>query len=115
MSTEQEYDAENDITDHETNEVQGPGPYPNQQMQNQQYGGPAQQHMQQQQQPQQQGQTSFGSINNMMYPFDSNTIDADPFGLSASMRHGVHQGLIVPILTDISFPTSFSFDTSSMR
>lgn len=39
------------------------------------------------QQQQQQQQQQFGSIaNTMMYPFDG-AMDADPFGLSASMRY----------------------------
>jgi hypothetical protein len=116
VSTEQEYDAQADMIDqeeaHEAPAAPGPfpPPFPN--------GGmpphvlPPQQQQQQQQQPQMQGNGpsqslqaqppavqapdangQFGGMNHMFDPYDP-MLDADPFGLSASMH----------------FPTQFQFD-----
>ena len=104
MSTEQEYDAHADMLDDPdpADEATGPGPYP--------------------QQPYSQSQSvasfstthhpelmaghgsmnagdSFGNGTGQIFdPFDP-MLDADPFGLTASMH----------------FPTQFSFQESSMR
>lgn len=98
---EQEYDAPTDIIEEEeTPESGGPGPYPRPIPQQQQ-----QQHQQQQHQMHghqnvntTQGQQQYPSMTQLLDPYDP-ILDMDPFGLSASMQ----------------FPTTFSFDTSSMR
>jgi hypothetical protein len=106
VSTEQEYDAQADMVDDQDPAESGPGPYPeplpptqhhiNQQAlnQNQQLG------QQGQAQGMQMGDNAqgFGSMTQLLDPYDP-MLDMDPFGLSASMQ----------------FPSSFSFDTSSMR
>ncbi len=124
MSTEQEYDAHADMLDDE-NPVDrdvGPGPYPqtfhhqplspHQQISMGMQGQPPMQQMQamQQMQPMQPMQPPLTSQamdpNNAAYtglqpgfdPYDP-MLDADPFGLSASMH----------------FPTQFTFQESSMR
>jgi len=108
VSTEQEYDAQADMVEDQDPAESGPGPYPEpipppqhqlnqQQMQNrhQQLGHPGpNEAMQMSNNPQ--GYASM--TQQLMDPFDP-MLDLDPFGLSASMQ----------------FPTSFSFDTSSMR
>jgi len=97
VSTEQEYDAQADMVDDQDPAESGPGPYP-------EPLPPTQHHMNQQalgqnQQLGQQGQAQgFGSMTQLLDPYDP-MLDMDPFGLSASMQ----------------FPSSFSFDTSSMR
>jgi hypothetical protein len=104
VSTEQEYDAQADMVDDQDPAESGPGPYP-------EPLPPTQHHMNQQalnqnQQLGQQGQgmqmgdnaQGFGSMTQLLDPYDP-MLDMDPFGLSASMQ----------------FPSSFSFDTSSMR
>lgn len=109
MSTEQEYESQADMVDDPEPAESGPGPYPE--------PIPQQQHLSQQQilnpqnpqNPQQPGipgqpinmgagAQNFGSMTQMLDPYDP-MLDLDPFGLSASMQ----------------FPSSFSFDTSSMR
>ena len=122
MSTEQEYDAPNEMIDDVEPDTPGPNPYssayPNVQQQQQQQQQP--QPPQQPQQPprgiqlppatsappgqpapaateqgaQTQGQ-GYPSMSQLLDP----ALDWDPFGLSASM----------------AFPTQFSFDTSNMR
>ena len=121
MSTEQEYDAHTDMLDDEnpSDRDVGPGPYPqtfhHQQIAMGMQGQPPMQqmqHMQQMQQmqpmqPMQPPPTSQAiDPNNAAYtglqpgfdPYDP-MLDADPFGLSASMH----------------FPTQFTFQESSMR
>lgn len=119
MSTEQEYDAPNEMIDDVEPDTPGPNPYssayPNVQQQQQQA---------QQQQPQQPPQRAMhvppatsappgqpapahadqgAQTHGQGYPSMSQLLDPaldwDPFGLSASM----------------AFPTQFSFDTSNMR
>jgi hypothetical protein len=101
VSTEQEYDAQADMVDDQDPAESGPGPYPqqhilNQQQQQQQH---QQQQLGQQQQAQSQGMQGYNSMTQLLDPYDPTILDMDPFGLSASMQ----------------FPSSFSFDTSSMR
>ncbi|KAI1854680.1 hypothetical protein JX265_002319 [Neoarthrinium moseri] len=104
VSTEQEYDAPNDMIDDVEPETPGPGPYPtqfaggqqpNMPMQPGTTGPPAQHAMAEEQES---GQTSGQGYPSMTQLLDP-ALDWDPFGLSASM----------------AFPTQFSFDTSSMR
>ena len=118
MSTEQEYDAHADMLDdeHPSDRDVGPGPYPqpfhHQQLPMGMQGQPPMQqmHSMQQMQPMQPMQPPPTSQamdpNNSTYPglqpgFDpyDPMLDADPFGLSASMH----------------FPTQFTFQESSMR
>ena len=121
MSTEQEYDAHADMLDEEnpSDRDVGPGPYPQtfnqqpastgQQMPMGMQSQPPMQQMQsmQQMQPMQPPPTSQAmDPNNPAYSgmnqgFDSYDpmLDADPFGLTASMH----------------FPTQFTFQESSMR
>jgi hypothetical protein len=106
VSTEQEYDAAADMVDDQDPAESGPGPYPqqlppNHHLLNQQMPNQQQQQQQQQlvQQAQNQGMQGYNSITQLLDPYDPTMLDMDPFGLSASMQ----------------FPTSFSFDTSSMR
>lgn len=106
MSTEQEYDAQADMVDDQDPAESGPGPYPNNipnsnnnnthNNNNNQLLNPQQQ---QQQLGQNQGMQAYGSMTQLLDPYDPTILDMDPFGLSASMQ----------------FPASFSFDTSSMR
>ena len=115
MSTEQEYDAHADMLDDEnpSDRDVGPGPYP--QMFNQQPAPTSQQmpmSMQsqppmQQMQPKQPPPTTqaldpnnstYSGMNPGFDPYDP-MLDADPFGLTASMH----------------FPTQFTFQESSMR
>jgi hypothetical protein len=103
VSTEQEYDAQADMVDDQDPAEAGPGPYPE--------PIPPSQHQlgQQQQQLSQQGPNQglqmgdhphgYNSMTQLLDPYDPTMLDIDPFGLSASMQ----------------FPSSFSFDTSSMR
>ena len=125
MSTEQEYDAHADMLDDEnpSDRDVGPGPYPqtyhhhqplsaNHQVSMGMQGQPPMHQMQpiqqmQQMQPMQPPPTSQNvDSNNSSYsglqpgfdPYDP-MLDADPFGLSASMH----------------FPTQFTFQESSMR
>ncbi|KAL2074416.1 hypothetical protein VTL71DRAFT_8194 [Oculimacula yallundae] len=99
---EQEYDAQADMVDDQDQTESGPGPYPapistpQQQMPNQfqPLGNQGRQGLQTSDAPQ--GYTSM--TQQLMDPYDP-MLDMDPFGLSASMQ----------------FPSSFSFDTSSMR
>lgn len=124
MSTEQEYDAHADMLDDEnpSDRDAGPGPYPqtfhhqplspHQQVSMGMQGHPPMQQMQsmQQMQPMQPMHPPPTSQamdpNNATYqglqpgfdPYDP-MLDADPFGLSASMH----------------FPTQFTFQESSMR
>jgi hypothetical protein len=114
VSTEQEYDAQADMIEDQEPAESGPGPYPEPIPQQ-----PPPRHLNQQQihaqQPQQNppqpshagqaqgmnlgaGAQQFGSMTQLLDPYDP-MLDMDPFGLSASMQ----------------FPSSFSFDTSSMR
>lgn len=103
MSTEQEYDAQADMVEDQDPAESGPGPYPaplpqpqlnQQQIMNQQLGQQGQaQGISMGENPQ-----AFGSMTQLLDPYDP-MLDMDPFGLSASMQ----------------FPSSFSFDTSSMR
>jgi len=111
---EQEYDAQADMIEDQEPAESGPGPYPEPIPQQ-----PPPRHLNQQQihaqQPQQNppqpshagqaqgmnlgaGAQQFGSMTQLLDPYDP-MLDMDPFGLSASMQ----------------FPSSFSFDTSSMR
>ncbi|KAI9050058.1 hypothetical protein LZ554_006203 [Drepanopeziza brunnea f. sp. 'monogermtubi'] len=96
---EQEYDAQADMVDDQDPADSGPGPYPESNpattQQYQQVGNPGQgQGMEQGENPQ-----GYAPMTQQpMEPYDP-MLDMDPFGLSASMQ----------------FPTSFSFDTSSMR
>jgi hypothetical protein len=106
VSTEQEYDAQADMVDDQDPAEGGPGPYPapipptqhhiNQHQQQQQH----QLGQQAQNQALQMGGNAQGynSMTQLLDPYDP-MLDMDPFGLSASMQ----------------FPSSFSFDTSSMR
>lgn len=114
MSTEQEYDAHADMLDDEnpSDRDVGPGPYPqtyHQQIPMGMQGQPPMQQLQpmHQMQPMQPPPTSQAmDPNNPTYagiqpgfdPYDP-MLDADPFGLSASMH----------------FPTQFTFQESSMR
>ena len=117
MSTDQEYDAQADmLDDQDANDgAAGPGPYPHslQQLSPQSMQPPSapaqqqqQQHQQHQSQQQQQhlsmasglqgsdGSAPFSAqFNQLLDPYDP-MLDADPFGLSASMH----------------FPTQFPFD-----
>jgi hypothetical protein len=112
VSTEQEYDAQADMVEDQDAADSGPGPYPepipqtqHQQLNPQQMPNP---HQQQQHQGGNQGQSQnvtmgengqgYSSMTQLLDPYDP-MLDMDPFGLSASMQ----------------FPSSFSFDTSSMR
>ena len=103
MSTEQEYDAQTDMVDDQDPAEAGPGPYPepipppHQQLshhpqQHMGHPGPSQ-GLQMGDNPQ-----GYPSMTQLLDPYDP-MLDMDPFGLSASMQ----------------FPSSFSFDTSSMR
>jgi len=104
VSTEQEYDAQSDAIEDQDQVESGLGPYPeafpNAQRQNQQHS--LNQQQQQAGQPPQMQMNSnppqYNSMTQLLDPYDP-IIDMDPFGLSASM----------------SFPTSFSYDTSSKR
>ncbi|KAI9720861.1 MAG: hypothetical protein M1812_002700 [Candelaria pacifica] len=108
VSTEQEYDAQADMIDDQdpSDQSTGPGPYPHPFQQQLQQSNLPRLDQQGQQHPQQsptsqQGDGNgpvFGAMNQLFDPFDP-MLDADPFGLSASMH----------------FPTQFSFETSSMR
>jgi len=112
VSTEQEYDAQADMIDDQDPSDQpggpGPGPYPNMYPQQMPPGvqmppsgdvrPPPQQQHHPTSQPTDGGGPVFGAMNQLFDPFDP-MLDADPFGLSASMH----------------FPTQFSFETSSMR
>ena len=121
MSTEQEYDAHADMLDDEnpSDRDVGPGPYPqtfnqqpastSQQMPMGMQSQPPVQQMQsmQQMQPMQPPPTSqamdpnnptYSGMNPGFDPYDP-MLDADPFGLTASMH----------------FPTQFTFQESSMR
>ncbi|CZT52512.1 related to MEAB protein [Rhynchosporium secalis] len=98
---EQEYDAQADMVDDQETES-GPGPYPEpmqspqQQMPNQfQHLG---NHGRQGMRPGEPAQVYTSMTQQLLDPYDP-MLDMDPFGLSASMQ----------------FPSSFSFDTSSMR
>jgi hypothetical protein len=109
VSTEQEYDAPNDMIDDVEPDTPGPGPYPNQFPGNQQQqqqshnmsmppsttGSSVQPHMAEEQDTAQTSGQGYPSMTQLLDP----ALDWDPFGLSASM----------------AFPTQFSFDTSSMR
>lgn len=105
VSTEQEYDAQADMADDQETAESGPGPYPQQIPPNQQHllnhqhqQMQAQQHLGQQAQGQ--GIQGYNSMTQQLLdPYDPTMLDMDPFGLSASLQ----------------FPSSFSFDTSSMR
>lgn len=107
MSTEQEYDAQADMVDDQDPAESGPGPYPNNipnntnhNHNNHQILSPQQMsNSNQQQLGQNQGMQAYGSMTQLLDPYDPTMLDMDPFGLSASMQ----------------FPASFSFDTSSMR
>jgi hypothetical protein len=83
-----------DTSDHST----APVPFPQAYLQQTAHGLPVSQHAQQP--STQQGETTgpFDAVNQLFDPYDP-MLDADPFGLSASMH----------------FPTPFSFETSSMR
>ncbi|KAG9234254.1 hypothetical protein BJ875DRAFT_376832 [Amylocarpus encephaloides] len=106
--TEQEYDAHADMVDDQDPAESGPGPYPDlipppQHLQQQILGPPPPQQQPQPSRAQQgmnldTGAQGFSSMTQLLDPYDP-MLDMDPFGLSASMQ----------------FPTSFSFDTSSMR
>ena len=125
MSTEQEYDAHADMLDDQEpsdNSATGPSPYPNQfnaplsrshplphsqppllpPMQSMQQMPPIQPAPQMQPPPASQvaelNNPALGDMNQSFDPFDP-MLDADPFGLTASMH----------------FPTQFSFQESSMR
>ncbi|KAE8451252.1 hypothetical protein EG329_004416 [Mollisiaceae sp. DMI_Dod_QoI] len=109
VSTEQEYDAQADMVDDQDAADSGPGPYPQPIPQAQHQLNPQQMpNPQQQQQLGHQGQNpsmpmgenaqGYSSMTQLLDPYDP-MLDMDPFGLSASMQ----------------FPSSFSFDTSSMR
>jgi hypothetical protein len=108
VSTEQEYDAQADMVDDQDTTESGPGPYPEplppppQHQLNQQQLANSQQLLGRQG-PNQGGQIGengqgYNSMAQLLDPYDP-VLDMDPFGLSASMQ----------------FPSSFSFDTSSMR
>jgi hypothetical protein len=102
VSTEQEYDAQADMVDDQETAESGPGPYPEPIPPHQQHQMNQQQNaaQQQQQHGHQIGDNpqGYASMTQLLDPYDP-MLDMDPFGLSASMQ----------------FPTSFSFDTSSMR
>ena len=128
MSTEQEYDAHANMLEDEnpSDQLVGPGPYPqpfhqqplhpNQQLPMGVQGQPAIQQMQPMQpmQPMDHMQTmrpppstsqviasndpAYAGLNSGFDPYDP-MLDADPFGLTASMH----------------FPTQFTFQESSMR
>jgi hypothetical protein len=104
VSTEQEYDAQADMVDDQDPTEAGPGPYPepippppqhqlSQQQQQISHPGPSQALQMGSENPQ-----GYPSMTQLLDPYDP-MLDMDPFGLSASMQ----------------FPSSFSFDTSSMR
>ncbi|KAH0543664.1 hypothetical protein GP486_008560, partial [Trichoglossum hirsutum] len=101
VSTEQEYEAQADMvddpdtSDHST----APGPFPQAFLQQTAHGLPVSQHAHHQSSAQHGDTTGpFDAVNQLFDPYDP-MLDADPFGLSASMH----------------FPTPFSFETSSMR
>lgn len=125
MSTEQEYDAHADMIDDDNPEdgSAGPGPYPqafqqqqplppNQQLPTGLQGHPSIQHMQHMQpmqplspmqppptsQPMEPDNSAYAGMAQGFDPYDP-MLDADPFGLTASMH----------------FPTQFTFQESSMR
>ena len=126
MSTEQEYDAHADMLDDEnpSDRDVGPGPYPQTHHHHHQPFSPQHQipmgvqgqpptqqmHPMQQMQPMQLMQPpstsqtmdpnnqAYSGIQHAFDPYDP-MLDADPFGLSASMH----------------FPTQFTFQESSMR
>ncbi|KAH8793088.1 hypothetical protein F5882DRAFT_399368 [Hyaloscypha sp. PMI_1271] len=97
---EQEYDAQTDMVDDQDPAEAGPGPYPEpipppqHQLGQQQMGHQGPQGLQMGDNPQ-----GYNSMTQLLDPYDPTMLDMDPFGLSASMQ----------------FPSSFSFDTSSMR
>lgn len=106
MTTEQEYDAQNDVMDEVEPDTPGPGPYPGAFSGGQQHGlpmqqpvttsGPGQSLVPPAEMPNQQTQgQGYPTMTQLLDP----ALDWDPFGLSASM----------------AFPTHFSFDTSNMR
>lgn len=102
---EQEYDAQADMVEDQDAIDSGPGPYPEplpqtQPQINSQQIPQAQLGHQGQNQNVSMGENSQGypSMTQLLDPYDP-MLDMDPFGLSASMQ----------------FPSSFSFDTSSMR
>jgi hypothetical protein len=100
VSTEQEYDAQTDMVDDQDPAEAGPGPYPepipppHHQLGQQQMGHQGPPGLQMGDNPQ-----GYNSMTQLLDPYDPAMLDMDPFGLSASMQ----------------FPSSFSFDTSSMR
>jgi len=113
VSTEQEYDEQADMLDDQdpSDQSAGPGPFPNTfppttQMQQQGMQPPMQPPSQNasQNQPYQSPASMpaepngagavFGTMNHLFDPYDP-MLDADPFGLSASMH----------------FPTQFSYET----
>ncbi|KAI9787300.1 MAG: hypothetical protein M1835_002819 [Candelina submexicana] len=106
--SQQEYDAQAEMIEDQdpSDQSTGPGPYPHAFHQQIQQSGLPQLDQQAHQQPQQPPISQavdgngpvFGAMNQLFDPFDP-MLDADPFGLSASMH----------------FPTQFSFETSSMR
>jgi len=106
VSTEQEYDAQADMVEDQDAADSGPGPYPEPIPQTQQQQINSQQIPQSQLGHQGQNQNvsmgenpqGYNSMTQLLDPYDP-MLDMDPFGLSASMQ----------------FPSSFSFDTSSMR
>jgi len=97
---EQEYDAQADMADdHDASDHStGPGPYAQAFLQQAVHGLP--QPLNQQTQASSQSVTTGPAfaVNHIFDPYDP-ILDADPFGLTASMH----------------FPTPFSFETSSMR
>jgi hypothetical protein len=107
VSTEQEYESQADMVEDQDPAESGPGPYPEplpqpQPPQLNQQQIPNQQQFGQQGPPQSMNMAEnpqgFGSMTQLLDPYDP-MLDMDPFGLSASMQ----------------FPSSFYFDTSSMR
>jgi len=104
VSTEREYDAQADMVDDQDPAETALGPYPEplppiqrqQQMSNAQHHLGNQAHAQSL--PMGDNPHNYPSMTQLLDPYDP-MLDMDPFGLSASMQ----------------FPSSFSFDTSSMR
>jgi hypothetical protein len=95
---EQEYEAQADMVDEPLSDgSNGPGPYPNQQFPQDQVMGQAPPIPVSGLSGDGEG-VVFPTANQMFDPYDP-SLDADPFGLSASMH----------------FPTPFTFETSSMR
>ncbi|KAH0537796.1 hypothetical protein FGG08_005478 [Glutinoglossum americanum] len=96
----QEYEAQADMVDDQdtSDHSTAPGPFSQAFLQQATHGLPVSQHVPPQSLHQGDTTGPFDAVNQLFDPYDP-MLDADPFGLSASMH----------------FPTPFSFETSSMR